>query len=80
MHTFKYVFENSQMLPFGLALLVGYGLSTGGLVKSPLLVAIILCAPSLGVVSPVLEHAFAGTPACSSGWTRHHPGQGRHTQ
>ena len=47
----------SFLLSFGLALLVGYGLSTGGLVKSPLLVAIILCATSLGVVSPVLKDA-----------------------
>jgi Kef-type K+ transport system membrane component KefB len=47
----------SFLLSFGLALLVGYGLSTGGLVKSPLLVAIILCATSLGVVVPVLEDA-----------------------
>jgi Kef-type K+ transport system membrane component KefB len=47
----------SFLLPFGLALLVGYGLSTDGLVKSPLLVAILLCATSLGVVSPVLEDA-----------------------
>ena len=49
----------SFLLSFGLALLVGYGLSTGGLVKSPLLVAIILCANSLGVVSPVLEDTLA---------------------
>src|SRR5215469_8763457 len=41
----------------GRILLVGYDLSTGGLVKSLLLVAIILCATSLGVVSPVLEDA-----------------------
>ena len=47
----------SFLLSFGLALLVGYGLSTGSLVKSPLLVAIILCATSLGVVSPVLKDA-----------------------
>src|SRR5215831_12518204 len=47
----------SFLLSFGLALLVGFGLSTGALVKSPLLVAIILCATSLGVVSPVLEDA-----------------------
>jgi Kef-type K+ transport system membrane component KefB len=47
----------SFLLSFGLALLVGYGLSTGGLVKSPLLVAIILCATSLGVVVPVLKDA-----------------------
>jgi Kef-type K+ transport system membrane component KefB len=38
-------------------LLVGYGLSTGSLVKSPLLVAIIFCATSLGVVVPVLKDA-----------------------
>jgi Kef-type K+ transport system membrane component KefB len=47
----------SFLLPFGLALLIGYGLATGSLVKSPLLVAMILCATSLGVVSPVLEDA-----------------------
>ena len=47
----------SFLLPFGLALLVGYGLYTGSLVKSPLLVAIILCATSLGVVVPVLKDA-----------------------
>jgi Kef-type K+ transport system membrane component KefB len=47
----------SFLLSFGLALLVGYGLSTGSLVKSPLLVAIILCATSLGVVIPVLKDA-----------------------
>jgi Kef-type K+ transport system membrane component KefB len=47
----------SFLLSFGLALLVGYGLSTGSLVKSPLLVAIILCATSLGVVVPVLKDA-----------------------
>jgi Kef-type K+ transport system membrane component KefB len=47
----------SFLLSFGLALLVGYGLATGSLVKSPLLVAILLCATSLGVVVPVLEDA-----------------------
>ena len=47
----------SFLLSFGLALLVGYGLYTGSLVKSPLLVAIILCATSLGVVVPVLKDA-----------------------
>jgi Kef-type K+ transport system membrane component KefB len=47
----------SFLLSFGLALLVGYGLATGSLVKSPLLVAIILCATSLGVVVPVLKDA-----------------------
>ncbi len=51
------VVGTSFLLSFGLALLVGYGLSAGGLVKSPLLVAIILCATSLGVVIPVLKDA-----------------------
>jgi Kef-type K+ transport system membrane component KefB len=51
------VVGSSFLLSFGLALLVGYGLSTGSLVKSPLLVAIILCATSLGVVIPVLKDA-----------------------
>lgn len=42
---------------FGLALLIGFGLSAGGLVKSPLLVAILLSATSLGIVIPVLKDA-----------------------
>jgi Kef-type K+ transport system membrane component KefB len=41
----------------GLALLVGYGLYTAGQMKSPLLIAIILVATSLGVVVPLLEDA-----------------------
>jgi Kef-type K+ transport system membrane component KefB len=41
----------------GLALLVGYGLSAAGQVMSPLLIAIILVATSLGVVVPLLEDA-----------------------
>jgi Kef-type K+ transport system membrane component KefB len=40
---------------FGIAVLVGFGLSTAGLVETPLLVAIILCATSLGVLVPVLK-------------------------
>jgi Kef-type K+ transport system membrane component KefB len=44
-------------LSFGLALLIGLGLSAGGLVKSPLLVAIVLSATSLGIVIPVLKDA-----------------------
>jgi Kef-type K+ transport system membrane component KefB len=44
-------------LSFGLALLIGFGLSAGGLVKSPLLVAILLSATSLGIVIPVLKDA-----------------------
>ena len=44
-------------ISFGLALLIGLGLSAGGLVKSPLLVAIVLSATSLGIVIPVLKDA-----------------------
>src|SRR5919202_6623035 len=40
---------------FGIALVVGLGLHAGGFVKSPLLVAIMLAATSLGVVIPVLK-------------------------
>jgi Kef-type K+ transport system membrane component KefB len=45
------------LLSFGLALLVGYGFAAAGLVKSPLLIAIILSATALGVVVPVLKDA-----------------------
>jgi Kef-type K+ transport system membrane component KefB len=44
-------------LSFGLALLIGLGLNAGGLVTSPLLVAIVLSATSLGIVIPVLKDA-----------------------
>jgi Kef-type K+ transport system membrane component KefB len=44
-------------LSFGLALLIGFGLNAGGLVTSPLLVAIVLSATSLGIVIPVLKDA-----------------------
>src|SRR3954467_7143118 len=44
-------------LSFGIALLVALGLDAAGLVETPLLVAIILCATSLGVVVPVLKDA-----------------------
>jgi Kef-type K+ transport system membrane component KefB len=47
----------SYALSFGLALLIGLGLNAGGLVKSPLLVAIVLSATSLGIVIPVLKDA-----------------------
>jgi Kef-type K+ transport system membrane component KefB len=40
---------------FGIAVAVGLGLSAAGLVETPLLVAIILCATSLGVIVPVLK-------------------------
>jgi Kef-type K+ transport system membrane component KefB len=42
---------------FALALAVGYGLRLGGLVKSPLLIAIILSATGLGVILPILKDA-----------------------
>jgi Kef-type K+ transport system membrane component KefB len=44
-------------LSFALALVVGIGLGAVGLVETPLLVAIILCATSLGVLVPVLKDA-----------------------
>jgi Kef-type K+ transport system membrane component KefB len=44
-------------LSFGIALVVSLGLKAGGLVDTPLLVAIILCATSLGVLVPVLKDA-----------------------
>src|SRR5213595_1393623 len=50
-------------LSFGLALLIGFGLHAGGLVRSPLLIAIALSATSLGIVIPVLKDAGqVGTP------------------
>src|SRR5215216_4364195 len=42
---------------FAIALLVAFGLRAGGLVETPLLVSIILCATSLGVLIPVLKDA-----------------------
>jgi Kef-type K+ transport system membrane component KefB len=42
-------------LSFAIAVVVALGLSAGGLVDTPLLVAIILCATSLGVLVPVLK-------------------------
>src|SRR6266545_6808962 len=44
-------------ISFGLALAIGFGLNAGGLVKSPLLVAIALSATALGIVIPVLKDA-----------------------
>lgn len=44
-------------ISFGIALLIGLGLDTGGLIRSPLLVAILLSATSLGIVIPVLKDA-----------------------
>jgi Kef-type K+ transport system membrane component KefB len=45
------------VVSFGIAIVVALGLSAGGLVETPLLVAIILCATSLGVIVPVLKDA-----------------------
>jgi Kef-type K+ transport system membrane component KefB len=44
-------------LSFGIAVVVSLGLQAAGLVDTPLLVAIILCATSLGVLVPVLKDA-----------------------
>jgi Kef-type K+ transport system membrane component KefB len=44
-------------ISFGLALLIGFALHAGGLVKSPLLIGIALSATSLGIVIPVLKDA-----------------------
>src|SRR5438067_12294048 len=43
------------VMSFGLALVVGYALRAGDLVRSPLLVAIILSATGLGVILPILK-------------------------
>src|SRR5215831_14103869 len=40
---------------FAIAIVLGLGLSAGGLVKSPLFAAIVLAATSLGVIVPALE-------------------------
>jgi Kef-type K+ transport system membrane component KefB len=42
-------------LSFAIAIAVSFGLKAAGLVDTPLLVAIILCATSLGVLVPVLK-------------------------
>jgi Kef-type K+ transport system membrane component KefB len=45
------------MLSFGVAVVLGIGLSAGGLVRSPLLIAVTLSATSLGIVLPILKDA-----------------------
>jgi Kef-type K+ transport system membrane component KefB len=45
------------VLSLAIGLAVALGLSAGGLVETPLLVAIILCSTSLGVLVPVLKDA-----------------------
>jgi Kef-type K+ transport system membrane component KefB len=45
------------LLSFGLAVVAGLALKAGGLAETPLLVAVILSATSLGVITPVLKDA-----------------------
>jgi Kef-type K+ transport system membrane component KefB len=45
------------VISFAIAIVVAMLLKAGGLIESPLLVAIILCATSLGVLIPVLKDA-----------------------
>ena len=45
------------VLSIAIALALGFGLRAGGLVKSPMFVAILLSATSLGVIVPVLKDA-----------------------
>jgi Kef-type K+ transport system membrane component KefB len=45
------------VLSFGIALTIGLLLRAGGLVKSPLLIAIMLSATGLGVIFPILKDA-----------------------
>ena len=44
-------------ISFGIALVLALGLKAAGLIETPLLIAIILCATSLGVLIPVLKDA-----------------------
>ena len=44
-------------LSFALSMIVAFALGAAGVVETPLLVAIILCATSLGVIIPVLKDA-----------------------
>lgn len=45
------------VLSFALALVAGFGLDAAGLVRSPLLIAIILSATGLGIILPILKDA-----------------------
>jgi len=45
------------LVSFGIALAVGYAMRAGGLVRSPLLVAVILSATGLGIILPILKDA-----------------------
>lgn len=48
---------SAWLVSFALALAVGYALDLGGLVSSPLLIAIAVAATGLGVVLPILKDA-----------------------
>lgn len=45
------------IVSFGIALVAGFALKAGGLVDTPVLIAIILAATSLGIIIPVLKDA-----------------------
>jgi Kef-type K+ transport system membrane component KefB len=45
------------VLSFAIAVAVGFALKAGGFAETPVLVAVILCATSLGVIIPVLKDA-----------------------
>jgi Kef-type K+ transport system membrane component KefB len=47
----------AYLFSFALALVVGFGLRAGDLVKSPLLIAVILSATGLGIILPILKDA-----------------------
>ena len=54
------------VLSFGIAVVAALVLKTTGLIETPLLVAIILCATSLGVLIPVLKDARRRSPRRSA--------------
>lgn len=47
----------AYVVSFGLALVVGFGLKAGDLVRSPLLIAVIFSATGLGIILPILKDA-----------------------
>ena len=53
----------SYAVSFAIAAALGFGFKAGGLVRSPLLIAIILSATGLGVILPILKDAGETTTA-----------------
>ena len=53
----------SYAVSFAIAVVLGFGFKAGGLVRSPLLIAIILSATGLGVILPILKDAGETTTA-----------------